>query len=89
GDARLTLLADGAGLAEKDYPYFIPAWLPPTKGRGFETVSFFWSLYKGTSMLKLQWQPGVMWGKPRPEDDDYGTVQVDAIELVKVEPIAT
>ncbi len=89
GDARLTLLADGAGLAEKDYPYFIPAWLPPTKSRGFETVSFFWSLYKGTSMLKLQWQPGVMWGKPRPEDDDYGTVQVDAIELVKVEPIAT
>jgi len=87
-DARLTLFADGALLAEKDYPYFIPAYLPPTERGKFRTVSFFWSLYEGTRSLKLLWQPGQMWGKPQPADDDYGTVQVDAIELVKVEPIA-
>jgi len=87
-DARLTLFADGAGLAENDYPYFIPAFFPPTEGGRFETLSFFWSLYDGTSELKLQWTDSKMWGKPKPEDNDYGVVEIDAIELVKVEPIA-
>jgi len=87
-DARLTLFADGASLAEKDYPYFIPAFLPPTEGDKFETVSFFWSLFKNTRTLKLLWQPSQIWGKPAPTDYDYGTVQIGAIELIKVEPIA-
>ena len=96
GEARLTLFADGAGLAEDDsipkhpylWPYYIPVHLPPTDGDTFETASFFWSLYDGTRTLKLEWQPGNSWGKPDPVDDDYGTVLVDAIELVKVEPVA-
>jgi formylglycine-generating enzyme required for sulfatase activity len=88
GDARLALIADGAGLADKDYPYFIPAYLPPTEKDRFETVSFFWSLYGGTRTLKLLWQPGQMFGRADPADDDYGVVQVDAIELIKVEPVA-
>ncbi len=87
-DARLTLFADGLPLAEGDFPYFIPAHLPSTEKGAFETVSFFWSLYADTRTLKLLFQPGKVWGQPDPADDDYGTVQVDAIELVKVEPVA-
>jgi len=88
GEARLALFADGAGLAEKDYPHFIPIFLPPTEGDKFEAASFFFSLYSGTRTLKLLWLPGQQWGKPDPMDDDYGAVLVDAIELVKVEPVA-
>jgi formylglycine-generating enzyme required for sulfatase activity len=93
GEARLTLFADGAGLAEIPkgsylWPRYIPVHLPPTDGNKFETASFFWSLYAGTRTLKLEWQPGNAWGKHDPVDDDYGTVLVDAIELVRVEPVA-
>ena len=87
-EARLTLFADGPTLAENDFPYFIPVYFPPTEKGAFETVSFFWSLYDGTRNLKLLFQPGKIWGQPDPADDDYGTVQIDAIELVKVEPVA-
>jgi formylglycine-generating enzyme required for sulfatase activity len=51
-------------------------------------VSFLWSLYDSTSTLKLLWEPGQMWGHPDPADNDAGSVLVDAIELVKVEPVA-
>ena len=86
-DARLTLFADGPPRGQGQYPYFIPAYLPPTGAGQFRTVSFLWSLYDTTHTLKLLWQPGQMWGKPTPYDDDYGSVLVDAIELVKVEPV--
>ena len=88
GEARLTLSADGAGLAKEDHPYFIPVFLPPTEGDRFETASFLFSLYGGTRNLRLEWLPGTKFGKPDPADDDYGTVLVDAMELVKVEPVA-
>jgi formylglycine-generating enzyme required for sulfatase activity len=88
-EARLTLFADGQPRATGDHPYFIPAFLPPTEKGKFETVSFFWSLYSGTRTVKLLWHPGQKSGKPDPEDDDYGTVLVDAIELVKVAPFVT
>lgn len=87
GEARLTLFADGAGLAESDHPYFIPVFLPPTEGDRFETASFLFSLYGGTRTLGLKWMPGSKFGKPDPVDDDYGTALVDAIELVKAEPV--
>jgi formylglycine-generating enzyme required for sulfatase activity len=87
-EARLTLFADGLPLAGGDFPYFIPAHLPPTEEGKFETVSFLWSLYSGTRTLKLLFQPGQIWGQPDPADDDYGAVRIDAIELVKVEPVA-
>lgn len=87
-EARLTLYADGAPRNAQDYPYFIPAYLPPTEKGQFQTVSFLWALYDGTHNLKLQWQPGAMWGQPDKLDDDHGTVLVDAIELVKVEATA-
>lgn len=87
-EARLTLSADGAGLAKEDHSYFIPVFMPPTEGDRFETASFFFSLYAGTRRLTLNWLPGSLWGQPQPADDDYGSVLVDAIELVKVEPIA-
>jgi len=86
-EARLTLVADGPPRGNNEVPYFIPAFLPPTgKGR-FATVSFFWSLYDTTSFLKLEWQ-GRRDKSPKVsrDDDDQGSVLVDAIELVKVEP---
>ena len=86
-EARLTLFADGASRAKGDFPYFIPAFLPPTEKGQFQTVSFFWSLYDTTRTLKMEWQPGQVWGQPDPNDDDIGSVQVDAIELVKVEAV--
>ena len=85
-EARLTLFADGPPRAKDDHPYFIPAFLPPTEKGKFQTVSFLWSLYADTRTVKLLWEPGKLWGKPDPTDDDYGAVLVDAIELVKVEP---
>jgi len=89
GEARLTFSADGAGLPEKDYPWFIPVWLPPTEGDKYETASFFFSLYSGTRTLKLQWLPGRYWFDSTPGfmDDDYGSALIDAVELVKVEPV--
>jgi formylglycine-generating enzyme required for sulfatase activity len=87
-EARLTLFADGPPRGKGDYPYFIPAFLPPTEKGQFQAVSFFWSLYDTTRLLKMEWQPGQMWGKPDPNDDDLGSVVIDAIELVKVEPVA-
>gem|GEM_PF-748233 len=88
-EARLTLFADGAPRAASDYPYFIPVFLPPTWPNEFQTASFFWSLYDQTRHLKLSWQPGSMWGRPDPSDNDRGCVLVDCIELVKVEPFLT
>jgi len=89
-DARLTLMADGPPRGEGQYPYFIPVHFPPTGEGTFATVSFFWSLYDATSYLKLAWLPSV-----NPEardsghrsDDDHGAVIVDAVELVKVDPV--
>ena len=87
-EARLTLFSDGPPRNKGEYPYFIPAYLPPTGKDQFRTVSFFWSLYDTTRTLKVLWEPGQSWGQPVPSDDDLGTVLIDAIELVKVEPVA-
>ncbi|MBI2190621.1 MAG: SUMF1/EgtB/PvdO family nonheme iron enzyme [Planctomycetes bacterium] len=87
-EARLTLVADGPPRAPGEFPYFVPAFLPPTGNGRFATTSFFWSLYKETSFLKLEWQLGRTWGaKPQPEFDDHGSVLVDAIDLVRVDPL--
>ena len=49
----------------------------------------FWSLYDTTLTLRLQWEPGTdARGQPDPADDDHGIVLVEAIELIKVEPVA-
>ena len=90
-EARLTLVADGPPRAPKQYPYYIPAFLPPTGEGKFATVSFFWSLYEGTSFLKLEWQkgpPGQMDRRHGTSNADVGSAAVDAIELVRVEPVA-
>ena len=89
-EARLTLTADGPPRAAKRYPYYIPAFLPPTGEGRFATVSFFWSLYEKTTKLELLWRAGTHYDKvarQRPLFDDHGRVLVDAIELVKVEPV--
>ena len=83
-DARLTLFADGSSRLEKD-SYYIPAFLPPTGNSKFATVSFFWSLYDNTKSLTMQWRAGQD-PKLASADNDYGSVFVDAIELVRVEP---
>ncbi|MDA1140556.1 MAG: endo-1,3-alpha-glucanase family glycosylhydrolase [Planctomycetota bacterium] len=87
-EARLTLISDGPPRAEKEVPYYTPLFLPPTSKGEFKTASFFWSLYENTSFLKIEWQLGRSWGgKPHPEFDDRGPALIDAIELVKVEPV--
>jgi sulfatase modifying factor 1 len=86
-EARLTMYSNGPVRAANEYPYFIPAYLPPTEKGKFQTVSFFWSLYDTTKNMKIQWQPGAMWGKADPNDNDYGDVMIDAIDLIKVDPV--
>lgn len=86
-DARLTLIADGPPRAAKETPHFMPAFLPPTEGR-FATTSVLWSLYDTTTFLQLEWQLGRGWGgKLVPDFNDRGAVLIDAVELVKVEPV--
>jgi formylglycine-generating enzyme required for sulfatase activity len=88
-EARLTLTADAPPRGETEFPHYIPLWLPPTGKGTFATVSFFWSLYDATTHLDVQWRRGFTWGDtPVPEDDDRGSVWVEAIELVPVEPVA-
>ena len=86
-EARLTLYADGPQRNPGEYPYFIPAFLPPTEKGKFQTVSFLWTLYDNTHALKLQWQPGIGWSGLDPSDNDHGSVLVQAIDLVKVNPV--
>ncbi len=86
-EARLTLLADGPPRGEKEFPYYLPVFLPPTGKGAFATVSLFWSLYDRTTHLSLQWKDCNVWGKPQPEGADIGRVFIDALELVKVDPI--
>jgi len=89
-EARLTMMADGPPRAERDYPYYIPLPLPPTKPGRSATVSFFWSLYDTTTWLKIAWQPGVGYSKSdkaHPLYDDQGSVLIDRVELVAVEPV--
>ncbi len=86
-EARLTLVADGPPRGEKEYPYFIPAFLPPTWKDRFDTVSFFWNLYEGTSFLKIAWEQGKMFSKLEPSMDDIGSAVLDSVELVLVEPV--
>lgn len=86
-EARLTLMADGPARDEKEFPYYIPLFLPPTANGQFATVSFFWSLYTATTHLSVKWLPGTEWGKPRPAGNDIGNIPIEAIELVKVDPL--
>ncbi len=89
-DARLTLVADGPKQAPKQFPYYIPMFFPPT-GKESATASVLWSLYDKTSFLQLTWEASV---NPQARDathrsnDDNGQVTVEAIELVKVDPVA-
>ncbi|MBA3684208.1 MAG: SUMF1/EgtB/PvdO family nonheme iron enzyme [Planctomycetes bacterium] len=87
-DARLTLSADGPPRSAHDHPYFIPAFLPSTGKDTFATVSFLWSLYDTTTMMKIAWEPGKVWGQPDATMDDRGAVLIDAIELIAVQPFA-
>ena len=89
-DARLTLVADGFPLDADNYACYIPVWFPPTPKGKLATASFFWTLYKETTKLTLEWQAGsYARGKAdRPEWDDQGSVLVDAIELVRIQPVA-
>lgn len=87
-EARLTMTADGVARAASEYPYYFPVFLPPTGKDRFATVTFFWSLYAATGKLSMAWKPGVAWDKPLTEAQDTGSVLIDAIELVKVEPVA-
>ncbi len=87
-EARLTLVADGPPRGEKEYPYYIPLFLPPTGEGKLETTSFLWSLYDATTFLRAVWMQNVEKGAnaDHPLSADQGTPIIDRIELVKVEP---
>ena len=87
-EARLTLSADGPTREENEFPYYIPLWLPPTGKGKFATASFLWSLYDTTTRLEVQWRRGFTWGgKAVPAENDRGYVLIEAVELIKVEPV--
>lgn len=86
-EARLTLTADGPPRGEKEFPHYIPLWLPPTGKDTFATTTFLWSLYDATTHMDVRWRPGKSWDKPVPEDHDHGSVLIEAIDLVKVESV--
>jgi formylglycine-generating enzyme required for sulfatase activity len=86
-EARLTMTADGVPRTQNEYPYYIPVFLPPTGNDRFASVTFFWSLYGATSKLGVQWKPGIVWEGSPTDAQDTGSVLIDAVELVKVEPV--
>jgi len=86
-EARMLFVADGAGLAKEDYPFFMPLFLPPTEGDKSATASFFMSLYAGTRALKLAMMPGWCYEGDPAADNDYGSALIESVELVKVEPV--
>ncbi|HEY3332539.1 MAG TPA: endo-1,3-alpha-glucanase family glycosylhydrolase [Capsulimonadaceae bacterium] len=88
-EARLTMTANGPDTAQGAFPYFIPLYLPPTPKGQTATLSFFWSLYSSTSEIAVKWLPGTSGGKPHVASNDSGSVLIDTIDLVKVEPVAT
>ncbi len=88
-EARLTLGANGPPRGENEIAPYIPLFLPPTGKGQFATISFFWSLYSTTTQLKLEWRQGSTWGgRHVPEDDDRGSVLIEAVELIPVEAVA-
>lgn len=84
-DARLTLLADGSapGPTPKPENYF-PVHFPPTAGKT-ATVSILWSLYGTTTRLKLASLPAPE-NNEHPWESDRGSITIDEIQLVPVEP---
>lgn len=88
-EARLTLTADGLMVGADTPPRFIPAFFPATEGDQPATVSFFWSLHDTTTALQLTSEPHPAPGQPphHPLTADHGQVVIDAIELIRVQPI--
>lgn len=83
-EARLTMVADGPPRGENEYPYYIPAFLPPTGEGKMHTTTLFWSLYDKTTFLTVEWRKSV---RDREGSDDIGAPCIDRIELVRVEPV--
>ncbi len=86
-EARLTLTADGPPRGDNHYPYYIPLFLPPTDEGAFVTTTFFWSLYASTTHLDVRWRPGLQGRERATVDDDRGSVLIEAIELIAVDPV--
>lgn len=94
-DARLTMAGEDVKAHGDGEPYFIPVWLPPTGEGKFATASFFWTMFADANGLSLQWYAGSYnisreaptGRQAKPEWNDRGRPVIDAIELVRVEPI--
>ncbi|MBF0243951.1 MAG: SUMF1/EgtB/PvdO family nonheme iron enzyme [Planctomycetes bacterium] len=91
-ESRLTLTIDGVRSSgnnppDKIYQRGIPVSFPPTGKDTCATTSFLWSLFEGTSKLKIDYQLGEMFSKPDPTGDDKGKVFIDRIELVELLPV--
>jgi formylglycine-generating enzyme required for sulfatase activity len=86
-EARLTLTADGLPLAAGEAPTYTALFLPPTARGEVANAALLWSLYDGTTKLGVHWTAGRRSGRLEPASDDVGSVTLDALELVRLEPI--
>ena len=91
-DARLTLTIDGMRTkgtekAGKLRKRILPVYFAPTGKNKLATTSFMWSLFDTTSKLKLDYQLGKRFNKTYPAGDDKGSVFIEKIELIKVDPV--
>jgi len=87
-DRRLSLFADGAGLRNPEQQR-IPLWLPPTGEGKWATATLMWTLYDGTTWLRLECiRKSEKEKEPSPGANDTADVLISSVELVRSEPLS-
>ncbi len=96
-DRRMTLFADGVERSDPLEEYRIPLWLPPTGAGRWAEATLMWSLYDGTTWLRIECnrkpdpaagaQPGSD-ASDKPGWNDTADVLIAAVDLVPVEPMS-
>lgn len=85
-DARLTMTIDGGRSEASDQTRILPVSFPPTGKGKLASTSFLWSLFANTSAIKIDYQLGKKFKKVDPAGNDKGSVFIEKIEMIKVEP---
>lgn len=91
-EARLTMTIDGgrsaaAGDGEEPTSRILPVTFPPTGTGKLATTSLLWSVFANTTRLRIDYQLGKMFSRLDPAGDDKGSVFIQKVELIAVEPI--
>jgi formylglycine-generating enzyme required for sulfatase activity len=85
-DARLTMTINGGRGEAANQTRILPVGFPPTGKGKLTSTSFMWSLFDNTSSIKIDYQLGEKNKKADPAGNDKGSVFIEKIELIKVEP---